>query len=141
MRQAGLALLLLLACSSARADDLAGPVTADFVRVIDGDTVVVDAHVWPGHRVRVSVRVRGIDAPELRSDCAREREAAETARRALGDFIGAGALVLRNIGEDKYFGRVVADLERADGSSAAEMLLRHDYAVAYDGGRRVPICS
>ena len=49
---------------------IAGPVTARVIRIIDGDTIEVDAHPWPGHAVRVSVRLRGIDTPERRSRCA-----------------------------------------------------------------------
>jgi Xaa-Pro aminopeptidase len=60
--------------------EIARPVRAELVRVIDGDTFIVDALVWPGHRVRVSIRLRGIDAPEMRSRCAAEKEAAIRAR-------------------------------------------------------------
>jgi hypothetical protein len=55
---------------------VAGPVSARIVRIIDGDTLEVEAHPWPGHSVRVSVRLRGIDTPERRSQCADQRAAA-----------------------------------------------------------------
>lgn len=45
---------------------LYGPYQADLVRVIDGDTIEVDLHVYPGEVVRVSVRENGINTPEKR---------------------------------------------------------------------------
>ena len=63
---------------------IAGPVTAEVIRIIDGDTIEVDAHPWPGHAVRVSVRLRGIDTPERRSRCADQRAA--VAREAAEKF-------------------------------------------------------
>jgi endonuclease YncB( thermonuclease family) len=48
------------------AKKLRGPVEAIVVKVIDGDTFVADAAVWPGQTVRVNIRIRGIDAPEMK---------------------------------------------------------------------------
>jgi endonuclease YncB( thermonuclease family) len=50
-------------------DLLEGPVTATVERVVDGDTLAVRAKIWIGHEIDVLVRLRGIDAPELRGDC------------------------------------------------------------------------
>jgi hypothetical protein len=61
-----------------------GPVEATVIEIIDGDTFLAEAHVWPGHSVRVNIRVRGIDAPEMKSRCERERLAALHARRSGG---------------------------------------------------------
>jgi len=46
----------------ARAEEY-GPYRADVVRVIDGDTVVLDAHIWPGMTQRTHLRLSGIDTP------------------------------------------------------------------------------
>ena len=40
-----------------------GPVEAELVSVIDGDTLLVTARPWPQHAISVLVRIRGIDAP------------------------------------------------------------------------------
>ncbi|WP_244483761.1 hypothetical protein [Rhizobium sp. Root482] len=67
------ALILPLLASAAGAAgsgsglEIAGPVSAEIVRVIDGDTVLVMARPWPQQIVEVYVRLRGIDAPELKS--------------------------------------------------------------------------
>ncbi len=119
---------------------VAGPVRADVERVIDGDTFVVVAHVWPGHSVRVAVRIRGIDAPEMKSRCRAERQAAEAARLALEELVGGEPVLLANIGGGKYYGRVVADVVTRDGRAAADALIAAHHARPYSGGRRGAYC-
>lgn len=132
--------VLLLTIGPAFAADMPGPVRATVVRVIDGDTVEADAHVWPGHTVRVSVRLRGIDAPELRSQCDEERALAERARAHLSTLLDSGAVNVRNIARDKFFGRVVADLETDSGDAVAPLLLAADLVRTYDGRTRASWC-
>jgi micrococcal nuclease len=116
---------------------VAGPVLARIVRVIDGDTLLVDAHPWPGHAVRVSVRLRGIDTPERRSKCSSERLAAERARSELERLVsGVSAVQLSNVSGGKYYGRVLADLKAGKRDLAAAML-ESGLARPYHGGRRV----
>lgn len=133
--------VLILMIAPARAADMPGPVPATVVRVIDGDTVEADAHVWPGHTVRVSVRLRGIDAPELRSRCDEERAMAERARAHLAVLLKSGSVNVRNVARDKFFGRVVADLETDAGEDIAPLLLAADLARPYAGGKRVSWCD
>ncbi len=133
-------LLLFLAAVHAHAaprDEVLGPVEAQVIRVIDGDTLLVEARPWPQQKVEVYVRIRGIDTPELRSSCASEREAGEAARLALEKLATASPTVqLNHISGDKYFGRVVADVTLADGQRPAEHLLLAGLAISYDGGRK-----
>lgn len=129
------------AASAAGNGIIRGPVEALVERVIDGDTFEAIAHVWPGHSVRVAVRIRGVDAPEIRSRCAAEREAAESARRALEEMLAGGPVLLGNIGGGKYYGRVLADVFAHDGRGAAEMLLAGGLARAYEGGKRAGWCG
>lgn len=119
---------------------IAGPVDARVVEVIDGDTFSAEAHVWPGHVVRVSVRIRGIDAPERRSRCAEEREAAQRARAELEGLVGGRIVTISNIDGDKYFGRVLADVETTQGPAAA-LMLDAGLVRPYQGGRRAAYCS
>ena len=82
------------------AEPLAGPVPADVIRVIDGDTIRVRARVWLDQTVDVSVRLAGIDAPELSgADCPAERTRGRRARDAAMAMAGDG-LILRNIEHD-----------------------------------------
>jgi len=133
--------LLVLMIVPAYAADMPGPVQATIVRVIDGDTVEADAHVWPGHTVRVSVRLRGIDAPELRSRCDGERAMAERARAHLATLLQSGSVQVRNVARDKFFGRVVADLETESGEDIAPLLLAAKLARPYAGGSRASWCD
>lgn len=115
-----------------------GPVTAEVVRVIDGDTVLVEAMPWPDHKVNTYVRLRGIDAPELRSKCPAFRKAAQAAKSELANLIGNERLVqLTAISGDKYFGRVVADLTLQDGTRPADRLLEVGLAERYAGKQKI----
>jgi micrococcal nuclease len=151
MRIARTTILILLAASAwmlgvhaaaaGGGDFVPGPVEARVERVIDGDTFEAVAHVWPGHSVRVAVRIRGVDAPEIRSRCPAEREAAQAARRALEELFGGGPVLLGNIGGGKYYGRVLADVTAHDGRPAAEVLLAGGLARSYQGGQRAAWCG
>ena len=62
---------------AAREDRIAGPVAAEILRIVDGDTLLVEATPWPQQRMEVYVRLRGIDTPELNASCPALRERAE----------------------------------------------------------------
>ncbi len=124
----------------ARREFLAGPVAVEVIKVIDGDTFLARAKVWPGHEVTVSVRLRGIDAPERRAKCDAERVAAEEARLALEYVLASAPVEIRNISGDKYFARVVADAGNSDVADAASFMLDVDLARPYQGGRRLGWC-
>jgi Micrococcal nuclease (thermonuclease) homologs len=133
--------VFLVSCApfaaGAARDEIPGPVEALVLRVIDGDTLFVEARPWPQQKVEVYVRIRGIDTPELRSSCTSERQAGEAARRALEALTASSSIVqLSRIAGDKYFGRVVADVTLADGMQPAEHLLLTGLAVSYNGGRK-----
>lgn len=91
-----------------------GPYRAEVVRVIDGDTIVVNVELWPDLTSEVSARVRGIDAPELSSsDCETAALLGQRAKGFVEDRYGPGDIVqLRDIGPDSFSGRVVADIRR-----------------------------
>ncbi|WP_062209343.1 thermonuclease family protein [Aureimonas sp. AU12] len=141
-----LALLTALPFAAQAADDLppreiAGPVEARVVKVRDGDTVEVEAFIWPLQTVTVAVRLRNVDAPELKGDCEAERAAARDARDRLVALVGAGPVRLTHIAGDKYFGRVLADLAGPDEPDIGKRLLREGLVDAYDGGRRRDWCA
>ena len=54
---------------------------AQVLHVNDGDTFEARVSVWPGLEITTKVRLRGIDAPELRSRCADELAKAQAALR------------------------------------------------------------
>ena len=67
---------------------------AEVVQVIDGDTLDVRVDLWPGVQAVYAVRVRGIDAPELRrSACEAERLWAEEAKAQVTTLYDPGSRV------------------------------------------------
>jgi micrococcal nuclease len=97
--------------------------------------------VWLGLEVRVSVRLRGIDAPELRARCPEERELAEAAAAHLAALVGDGPVALTNVAGGKFYGRVIADVASDDERDLAEAMLAPGLARPYDGGRRQGWCD
>ena len=88
--------------------DLHHPV--DVIRTIDGDTFLARVHLSPGLEPITRVRLRGIDAPELKAQCPEELQMAEAATDALRALLGEGEVTISNIGPDKYSERVDADV-------------------------------
>jgi endonuclease YncB( thermonuclease family) len=114
---------------------------ADVLRVIDGDTFEARVHVWPGLDITTKVRLRGIDAPEMRARCPAERTKAEAARDALGAMLAGGAVGVFAVALDKYGGRVVADTRTRSVANVSLELLEPGYARSYRGGRREGWCD
>jgi endonuclease YncB( thermonuclease family) len=122
------------------AEQLRGPVSAEVVRVIDGDTIEVSAQIWLGLRVSSNVRIRGIDTPELHSTCAGEKAMASDARDRLAKIAG-DSIRLANISQDKFGGRVDADVTNADDVDLKAAMLASGLAHPYDGrGARADWC-
>ena len=112
------------------------------VRVIDGDTIEVDAGAdMPPELARLSVRLRGVDTPEKggRAKCDAERRAARAATAFTAAAVAGGGVTFRNLAWGTWAGRVLADVF-VDGRSLADRLIIEGHGRAYDGGRRVPWC-
>lgn len=109
----------------------------------DGDTLMVSiANVHPLLGQKVSVRIAGIDAPELHSAEPCERAAAVVAQQLVRDQLYRAQRVdLERVQRDKYF-RILADV-RADGESVAQMLIAQGLAYPYNGGtkQRIDWCA
>jgi endonuclease YncB( thermonuclease family) len=91
--------------------------------VIDGDSLRVQG---------VEIRLKGVDAPEMRQVCSRAGQAyrcGEVARRALEARIGDRPLVCRIEGRDRY-ARSLARC-RVDGQDLGAWLVREGLAVGY----------
>lgn len=116
-----------------------GPYPARIVRVVDGDTLAVEAEVWPGHTVRTMVRLAGVNAPELHARAGCEREAAERAANFVRAWAARpGAIALTLTGRDKY-GRDLGRVQRGD-EDLASALLAAGHVRAYHGERREGWC-
>jgi endonuclease YncB( thermonuclease family) len=119
--------------------DMRHPV--DVLRTVDGDTFEARVHLPAGLDLNTRVRLRGIDAPELKASCPEELQLAEAASVALRRLLGEGEVAISNIGPDKYSGRVLADVATRKTASVSAALLAGGHARSYSGGRRNGWCT
>ncbi|MDQ0325561.1 endonuclease YncB(thermonuclease family) [Rhodopseudomonas julia] len=129
------------ALPAAAGSELPGLYRAVVERVVDGDTLAVRATIWLDQEVRVLVRLRGIDAPELRARCLAEKLQALAATDALAALVTDPAVTLSEVEGDKYGGRVVADVRDAKGRDLGALLLQEGLVRAYAGGHRDGWCG
>lgn len=128
-------LLAMIATETHAARRAIGPASASVERVIDGDTVRMRVAIWIDQELVVSVRLAGVDAPELfRPKCKSEREKGKLAKQFVEEFLKDGDATLHDIGRDKYGGRVVARIETQDGDLSAALV---DAGLAIRSGKGV----
>lgn len=134
--------------ASLRRAGFPGPVEAQFTRIIDGDTFEARIRIWFGQEITTLVRIRGIDAPELKGRCPGESVGAQQASQALAEFLASANIQLRNISLDKFGGRVVATVTIGDPAFAGDapedvagLMLATGLARPYGGGRRQSWCG
>ncbi|WP_430470621.1 thermonuclease family protein [Thalassospira lucentensis] len=108
----------------------------------DGDTIYVAIPGLPGEIANMSVRVRGVDTPEIRGKCESEKHLAKQARDyARNRLKSAKSVEFCEPEWGRYGGRVVASV-RIDGSPLDVELINNGLARAYDGKtKRQPWCQ
>ena len=140
MKRITTSILLLLLSWAAHAY---GPYDATLVRIIDGDTVVVDVAVWPEQTIRTSLRLAGVDTPEKgwRAKCDAEREAGKRATAFTTRWLSAHTQIqVTDIRRGKYAGRVLGLITAGDSDLATD-LIEAGVARPYDGGQRGGWCN
>jgi endonuclease YncB( thermonuclease family) len=115
--------------------------SVDVIRTIDGDTFEARVHLSPGLDVTTRVRLRGIDAPELKARCEKEFRMAEAASDALRNLLAEGDVTISNVGPDKYQGRIDASVATKRTPDVSAALLAGGFARADDGGHRSGWCG
>jgi endonuclease YncB( thermonuclease family) len=106
------------------------------VKVYDGDTITI-ASKMPyknSPMYRFSVRLRGIDSPEIKGKTAIEKDLAYSARDALANKLLGKNIILKNVSLEKY-GRLLADVY-FDGLNMNQWMLDNKLALPYDGGTK-----
>ena len=119
------------------------------VSCYDADTCRVDlprsafnddwAYQLFGHNI--PIRVEGIDTPEIRGKCQKEKDLAYKARDLVRGLLGNAQTITLTIDDNpkevrgKYF-RIVGRL-MADGQDISDLLIQKNVAVLYDGGTKV----
>ena len=117
----------------------AGRHRADVLYALDGDTFDARVNLPSEGEVTVRVRLRGIDAPEMKGACPKEQKLAEASTRALRVMLREGEVTLFNVGPDKY-GRIVADVATARTPNVSSALIAAGHGRRYDGGHRGGWC-
>ena len=111
-----------------------------YVRNYDGDTITVninDVHSLLG--TSISVRVAGIDTPEIKTKNKCEKRKAILARDLVKNLLAdADRIDLINIKRGKYF-RIVADVIINGSTNIKNVLLKKGLAYEYDGGKKQKI--
>jgi endonuclease YncB( thermonuclease family) len=113
----------------------------DVLYTVDGDTFGARVRLAPGDDLTARIRLRGIDAPELKGQCTTEIRLAEDATAALKRLLKEGGVTIYNIGPDKYPGRVVASVATRRTPDVSAALLTGGFARRYDGGHRGGWCN
>jgi len=107
----------------------------------DGDTCYVVAKTLPDTLRNMSIRILGIDTPEIRADCTEEKDLALQGRAFANDmFRNADTIEFRNLKWDKYGGRILADVY-IDGMSYKHEIIEAGLAREYDGGKKLGWCD
>jgi endonuclease YncB( thermonuclease family) len=107
------------------------------IKVYDGDTFTI-AFKLPydtSPLYRYSVRLKGIDTPEMKGKNEDEKISAHKAQQALSDLILNKYIHLCNIDSDKY-GRILADVY-LDNLHINQWMIDKKLAVSYDGGTKI----
>jgi endonuclease YncB( thermonuclease family) len=107
------------------------------IKVYDGDTITIASKLpfESSPLYRLSVRLNGIDTPEIKGKNEDEKNAAKNARDYLSSLIINKYVRLENIQSEKY-GRILADVFIGD-IHINEWLIKERYAVKYDGGKKI----
>jgi micrococcal nuclease len=110
--------------------------SAIYIRNYDGDAITFDL---PGlHPIigeKISIRVNGIDTPEMKGNCDKETCNAKQAQQVVADILkDAEHITLKNMDRGKYF-RIVADVI-VGGKNLGDMLVEAKMAIRYDGGNK-----
>lgn len=127
-----IALTAVFCAASAGAAEYRWPVT----KVIDGDTVAVDASAdIPPELSKLKVRLRGVDTPEINrhAQCPSEEKAGREAKAFTQQQIDkAKRIVVNDPKWGSFGGRVIADLV-LDGRSLSVALIERGYGIRDHG--------
>lgn len=106
------------------------------VKVYDGDTITIVGRVKHNPKLyKFSVRLNGIDCPEMKTKDENEKRIAIKAKEYLIQEIFNKDVELKEVDTEKY-GRLLAYVYIGKRCLNTELLSKH-LAVSYDGGKKV----
>ena len=106
------------------------------VKVYDGDTITIATKLPYDNSpyYRFSVRLKGIDCPEIKTSNLYEKECALIARDFLIELLMDKMVLLKDVELEKY-GRILADVY-IDEQNVSGLLCEKKLAVKYEGGTK-----
>ena len=143
LRKCGFILLLsfLIVFNSHAKPQYNSLIVSKVISVYDGDTFRANIDDLPpiiGQNI--AIRVNGIDTPEIRGKCKKEKELAINARDFVRGLLSKAKVIeLTNIARGKYF-RIVANV-LIDGNSLEKQILNKKLAYSYYGGKKLGWCD
>ena len=108
------------------------------IKVYDGDTITVQFRLpyKSSPLYKISVRLNGIDCPELKTKNEIEKQCSQIAKQKVSELLMGKTVKFENVKMEKY-GRLLADVYYKN-KSVNEWLLANHLAIAYDGGTKQP---
>ena len=130
-------ILILITLISLQAKEYGNITINEVTSIYDGDTFRVNIKGYPSIvGERVPIRINGVDTPEMRGKCVKEKTLAREAKQfTVSKLRDAKVIELRHMQRGKYF-RIVADVY-VDDKSLADLLIQDNLAVRYDGGAKI----
>jgi endonuclease YncB( thermonuclease family) len=111
--------------------------------IYDGDTITLKCmRDFKCHKNALKVRIMGVDTPEIKGKCRKEKVLARKAKQFTVAFVRtSGEIVLSYDEYNKYdrYGRLLAYLS-VDGKDLSESLIENKLGRRYDGGKRRGWC-
>jgi endonuclease YncB( thermonuclease family) len=107
------------------------------IKVYDGDTITIASKLPYSESCiyRFSVRLNGIDCPEIKGKTESEKQCAQIAKKELSNLILNKIISLKNVQNEKY-GRILADVY-LDDLHLNNFMIEKRLAVTYNGGTKV----
>ncbi len=119
---------------------VAVPAVVDYI--FDGDTFSAGVKLEDDVQITVRVRLINIDTPEMNGKCNAEKVMAQSAKDLLAILLPRGTVVdLQNIKDDKYLGRINANVILSDGRDVGDVMIDSGLARPYKGERRKSWCK
>jgi endonuclease YncB( thermonuclease family) len=107
------------------------------IKVYDGDTITIVSKLpyKESNLYRFSVRLNGIDCPEINSKDKNEKQCAELAKQELTNLVINQLVTLKNVKTEKY-GRILADVY-IESLNVNNYMIEKRLAIEYDGGTKM----
>lgn len=101
----------------------------------DGDTLQAELDLGMGIKCKVTCRLLGLDAPEIKAKATNEKAAALAAKQRLAALLSPGPLVFQSTTKPDKYGRLLVKIWNGD-VCVNDTLLAEKLVVPYDGGTK-----